>query len=115
MSDVNELSILVGKYEKHMFVCTGTRCSPGAGGTLYPILKKKLEDRGLYRAETKGPVKRSQSPCLGICKGGPIVLVYPEGVWYGGVSPEMLDRIIDEHLIGGKPVREYLFHVLARE
>jgi len=55
-------------------------------------------------------VKRGETPCLGVCGGGPIVVVYPEGVWYSHVTPELLDRIVVEHLKEGRVVEEAVFH-----
>ncbi len=107
---MTEAKIELEKYERHVLVCTGPRCAPGESETLYQSLKRRLEELGLYEKAKKGPVKRTQCHCFGICQGGPIVVVYPEGIWYGGVKPEMLDRIIREHLMGGKPVKEFSFH-----
>jgi (2Fe-2S) ferredoxin len=57
-------------------------------------------------------VKRGETPCLGVCSGGPIVVVYPEGVWYRHVTPKVLDRIVTEHLRDGNVVEEFVFHRL---
>ena len=58
-------------------------------------------------------VKRSEAPCLGVCEGGPIVAVYPEGIWYGGVTPALLERIVVEHLRDGRIIDEAVFHRLG--
>jgi (2Fe-2S) ferredoxin len=99
-------------YTRHVLVCTGHYCSPERGGrALYALLAKLLEREGLLFGPTR--VKRGETPCLGVCVGGPIIAVYPEGVWYAGVTPELLDRIVVEHLKHGRVVEEAVFHRLS--
>ena len=94
-----------------MLVCTGGFCSPDRrGSALYAQLASLLEREGLLFGPTR--VKRGETPCLGVCAGGPIVVVYPEGIWYAGVTPELLERIVVEHLKEGCPVEEAVFHRL---
>jgi (2Fe-2S) ferredoxin len=97
-----KLSALMEPYARHVLVCVGGYCSPGGEGrALYSLLF--------------GPrrVKRGETPCLGVCAGGPIVVVYPEGVWYAGVTPALLERIVVEHLRDGHVVEEAVFHRVA--
>ena len=99
-------------YARHVLVCTGGFCSPGHdGGALYSLLAALLQREGLLFGP--GRVKRGETPCLGVCDGGPIVVVYPEGIWYAGVTPALLERIVVEHLRNGIVVREAVFHRLG--
>jgi (2Fe-2S) ferredoxin len=98
-------------YSRHVLVCTGGFCSPDRSGrALYSKLASLLEREGLLFGPTR--VKRSEAPCLGVCGSGPIVVVYPEGVWYSGVTPALLERIVLEHLRDGKVIEEAVFHRL---
>ena len=98
-------------YALHVLVCTGGFCSPDRRGrALYAELARLLEREGLLFGPTR--VKRGETSCLGVCAGGPIVVVYPEGIWYSKVTPELLERIVVEHLKGGRPVEEAVFHRL---
>ena len=78
---------------------------------MYSLLASLLQREGLLFGPTR--VKRGETPCLGVCAGGPIVVVYPDGIWYGGVTPELLERIVVEHLRDGTPVEEAIFHRLS--
>ena len=98
-------------YSRHVIICTGGYCSPDhKGRELYSLLASLLEREGLLFGPTR--VKRGETPCLGVCESGPIVVVYPDGVWYAGVTPALLERIVKEHLREGKIVEEAVFHRL---
>ena len=99
------------KYSRHVLVCTGSYCSEGRGGrATYAALASLLQREGLLFGPTR--VKRSEAPCLGVCAGGPIVCVYPEGVWYSGVTEKTMERIVLEHLKGGRVLDDRVFHRL---
>ncbi len=103
---------LMEAYSRHVLVCTGGYCAEkGSGRALYSQLAALLQRENLLFGPRR--VKRSEAPCLGVCGGGPIVVVYPEGVWYAGVTPTLLERIVLEHLKGGRVVEEAVFHRLG--
>jgi (2Fe-2S) ferredoxin len=98
-------------YSRHVLVCTGSFCSPDRGGRqIYSLLADLLEREDLLFGPQR--VKRGETPCLGVCSNGPIVVVYPEGTWYSEVTPALLERIVVEHLKHGNPVQEAIFHRL---
>ena len=98
-------------YSRHVLVCTGSFCSPDRRGRqIYSLLATLLEREDLLFGPQR--VKRGETPCLGVCSNGPIIVVYPEGTWYSGVTPELLERIVVEHLKNGKPVEQAIFHRL---
>ena len=104
---------MMDPYARHVLVCTGGYCSPERRGRpLYALLASLLQREGLLFGPTR--VKRGETPCLGVCAGGPIVVVYPDGIWYAGVTPELLERIVVEHLRDGHVVEDAVFHRLAR-
>lgn len=94
-------------YERHVFVCTNRRpdgspkgcCATKGGEEVRSRFKEALHERGL-----KGRLRANAAGCLDTCAFGVSVVVYPEGVWYGGVKVEDVDEIIDEHLLNGRPV-----------
>jgi len=101
-------------YARHILVCTGGFCSPDPNGRLlYSMLPALLQREGLLFGA--GRVKRGETPCLGVCNGGPIIVVYPDGIWYAGVTPALLERIVVEHLKEGRVVRDAVFHQTESE
>ena len=100
------------QYRRHVLVCTGGFCSVDRRGrAIYSALAELLQRENLLFGPTR--VKRSETPCLGVCAGGPIVAVYPEGVWYANVTQTLLERIVVEHLRDGQIVAEAVFHQLS--
>lgn len=98
-------------YARHVLVCTGSFCSPEREGrALYAQLAALLQRENLLFGPQR--VKRGEVPCLGVCAGGPIVVVYPEGTWYAHVTPALLERIVVEHLRDGREVTDAVFHRL---
>ncbi len=96
-------------YKRHLLVCVGPRCTENAlGQALYDTLKDKLRNAGLNSGDLR--VKRSRVTCFGTCKSGPLLCVQPDGIWYYDIDSEKMDRIITEHLMGGKPVTEWVYH-----
>jgi len=92
----------MGQYEHHVFVCTlGKTCLADGSEKVFKHLKEAAKDAGL-----KGRVRINQAGCLNQCGHGPMVVVYPEDVWYCGVDVRGADRILKQHIVGGTPVDE---------
>ena len=108
----SQLAALMEPYARHVLVCTGGYCSPNREGrALYALLARLLERESLLFGPRR--IKRGETPCLGMCTSGPIIVVYPEGVWYAGVTPALLERIVVEHLRDGRVVEAAVFHRLG--
>jgi (2Fe-2S) ferredoxin len=99
------------KFEHHIFVCTNQRepghprgsCDPTGSGELHGLFKTGVAVRGL-----KGRVRANKAGCLDQCEHGPNVVIYPEAVWYGHVTPSDVDEILDSHILGGRPVERLM-------
>jgi len=105
--------------KRHIFICATPaklKCTtdPQLGEECWEYLKRRLGELGLGHPG-RGGIHRTKADCLRVCKRGPTVVVYPEGVWYHSVNPGVLERIIQEHLIGGRVVEEYVNHQPFRQ
>ena len=128
--DVIAKALGIGGLQRHILLCaqqTTPKCSGyDESAAVWRHLKRRLKQldissapppwRGVdlddpppATARGTGTILRTKVDCLRVCEQGPIAVVYPEGTWYRGVTEEVLDRIVDEHLVGGNPVEEYVF------
>jgi (2Fe-2S) ferredoxin len=100
--------IALAQSTRHVFLCIGpTCCTPEVGMAAWEALKQHIKEAGLSTGDRV--CQRTKVGCLRICCQGPTMLVYPEGTWYSGMTADRIGRFVREHLVEGRPVREWIF------
>lgn len=95
--------------KQHILFCSGSDCKKKGNSKAYKQMKTALKD-------AKQPFARcSKTQCLGACKHAPVVVVYPDGTWYGGVKPKDVEVIVDQHIVGGCPLKQHILHQMPSE
>jgi len=106
----------IDNIQRHLFLCATPLkpkcCDPTAGLETWTYLKKRLKALKLDspQPENPGVIFRTKADCLRVCQQGPILLVYPDGIWYRNVTPSVMEQIIQDHILGNRPVQSHIFH-----
>ena len=98
------------KFKQHMFFCTHTNdskpcCSKRQSETMFNYAKNRIKEMGLHKINA---IRVNQSSCLGFCESGPVLVIYPDGVWYRYANEQDVDEIIEQHILGGELVQRLL-------
>ena len=98
----------IGSYRRHVFLCTGPNCcTPEEGLKAWEVLKATLKEEGLTSGDRA--CYRTKVGCLRICQHGPTMVVYPEGTWYHGMSADRIQQFVEQHIIEGRPIENWIF------
>jgi (2Fe-2S) ferredoxin len=104
------LDLKIGEFSRHILLCIGPNCcSAEDGQAAWTKLKTILKERKLSLATGPTACYRTKVDCLRICKGGPILVVYPEGLWYASMTADRIERFVDEQIVRGQPIDEWIF------
>jgi len=102
-------TLLIGQFHRHVLLCVGDSCCTAeVGQASWDVLKRELKERNLSLATGPAACYRTKVGCLRLCAGGPIMVVYPEGTWYMGMTADRIPKFVQEHLVDGKPVEEWI-------
>lgn len=100
----------IGGYARHVLLCLGPECcSAKEGEAAWEALKRELKERGLSPGEPGAGCYRTKVGCLRVCMSGPVAVVYPDGTWYAGLTADRVPEFVEEHIVGGRPVEEWVF------
>ena len=100
----------IGHYSRHVFLCIGESCCSKEQGELaWKALKDQLKDRDLSLSTGPNACYRTKAGCLRVCTGGPILVVYPDGNWYGGMTADRIPEFIERQIVRGEPIEEWIF------
>ncbi|MDQ6984275.1 MAG: NAD(P)H-dependent oxidoreductase subunit E [Ghiorsea sp.] len=108
MPNTNE-ELMISPYKRHVIMCVGKSC--GENMLLLKYMKEAVAKADL--AEGADAVRVNRAGCLGVCKQGPIMVVYPEGVWYADLDEAKVDKIVESHFKHNVPVADWVFHALV--